>query len=54
MRYQKRNKNRVNVYLDDEFALGVAEIEAVRLHVGQTLTDDDIARLRGHDQVERA
>ena len=54
LRYQKRNKNRVNVYLDDQFAFGLAAIEAARLHVGQTLTDDDVVRLRRRDDVERA
>jgi regulatory protein len=54
LRYQKRNKNRVNVYLDDQFAFGLAAIEAVRLRVGQALSDDDIARLRRQDDVERA
>ena len=54
LRYQKRNKNRVNVYLDDRFAFGLAAIEAARLRVGQALSDDDIARLRRQDDVERA
>ena len=54
LRFQKRNKNRVNVYLDGTFAFGLAAIEAARLHVGQTLGDDDIARLRSHDEVEQA
>ena len=54
LRYQKRNKNRVNVYLDDQFAFGLAAIEAARLRVGQVLSDDDIARLRRQDDVERA
>ena len=54
LRYQKRNKNRVNVYVDDQFAFGLAAIEAARLRVGQALSDDDIARLRRQDDVERA
>ena len=54
LRYQKRNKNRVNVYLDDQFAFGLAAIEAARLRVGQALSDDDVARLRRQDDVERA
>lgn len=54
MRFQKRNKDRVNIYIDDQFALGLAAIEAARLHVGQTLTDDDIARLKAQDEVEKA
>jgi len=54
LRFQKRNKNRVNVYIDGQFALGLAAIEAARLRVGQTLSDDDVARLRMRDEVERA
>jgi regulatory protein len=54
LRYQKRNKNRVNVYLDGQFAFGLAAIEAARLRVGQVLSGDDVARLRRQDDVERA
>jgi regulatory protein len=54
LRYQKRNKNRVNVYLDGQFAFGLAAIEAARLQVGQVLDDGDIARLQVQDEVERA
>ena len=54
LRFQKRNKNRVNVYLDGQFAFGLAAIEAARLRVGQTLGDDDVARLQKRDEVERA
>ena len=54
LRFQKRNRDRVNVYIDDRFAFGLAAIEAARLQVGQTLSDDDIARLEVRDEVERA
>lgn len=54
LRFQKRNKDRVNVYLDGDFAFGLAVIEAVRLKVGQELNDDEIARLQMRDEVERA
>ena len=54
LRVQKRNRNRVNVYLDGRFAFGLAAIEAARLRVGQILTDEDIARLRQRDIAERA
>jgi regulatory protein len=52
--YQKRNKDRVNVYIDGRFAFGLAAIEAAHLHVGQTLTDDEIIRVRMRDDIERA
>lgn len=54
LRFQKRNKNRVNLYLDGQFALGLAAIEAAHLRVGQALSDEDIARLQRQDEVERA
>jgi regulatory protein len=51
---QKRNKERVNVYLDGEFAFGLAMIEAIRLRKGQDLTDAEVERLRGLDEIEVA
>ena len=54
LRFQKRNKNRVNVYVDGRFAFGLAAIEAAYLRVGQTLSDADIAQLQERDEVERA
>ncbi len=53
LRFQKRNKERVNVYIDGHFAFGLAAIEAARLHVGQSLSDEEIASLRERDEVER-
>lgn len=52
--YQKRNKDRVNVYLDGEFGFGLAAVEAVRLRVGQDLNDDEIELLRRKDGIDRA
>ena len=51
---QKRNPRRANVYVDGEFALGLALIEAAKLAKGQHLTDDDIKRLQQLDDAERA
>jgi len=51
---QKRSRDRVNVYLDDVFAFGLAALIAANLRVGMTLTDDKIAALRLADEVERA
>jgi regulatory protein len=51
---QKKNPDRVNVYLDGRFAFGLAAIEAVRLRRGQTLTDADVERLQAADDVEKA
>ncbi len=51
---QKHSKTRVNVYLDGEFAFGLAEIEAARLRVGQYLSEADMAALRTGDEIARA
>lgn len=51
---QKRSKDRVNVYLDGTFAFGLAVTEATRLHVGDKLTDEEIAALKAADEIERA
>ena len=52
LKVQTRNKDRVNVSLDGEFAFGLAKIEAIRLRLGQSLTDTDIARLKQADTFE--
>lgn len=54
LRVQKKNNQRVNVYLDGEFAFGLAVIEAAKLHRGQYLSDEDIALLREKDTRETA
>lgn len=51
---QKRNRERVNVYVDDEFAFGLPMVEAARLRKGQHLSDAEIASLKALDTVEQA
>ncbi len=51
---QKRNPERVNVYLDGEFAFGLAAITAARLQRGQTLSDAEIAALKAQDAIDQA
>jgi regulatory protein len=51
---QQRNKDRVSVYLDGEYAFGLARILAAWLQVGQELSDEKIAMLTSHDEVEAA
>lgn len=51
---QGRNPERVNVYIDGEFAFGLAMIEAAKLSTGQFLTDADIQALEQLDESERA
>lgn len=54
LKIQKRNPNRVNVYLDGEFAFGIARIVAAWLHVGQDLEDEQITQLQARDTDEVA
>jgi len=51
---QKHNKERLNVYLDGEFAFGLAMEAAVGLTVGQTLSAERIAALQDEDAFSRA
>ncbi len=51
---QKRNQERVNVYLDEDFAFGLAAFTAMKLRVGQWLSDPEIAELKASDEVEKA
>lgn len=51
---QKKNKERVNVYLDDAFAFGLNLMDAAALRKGQVLTQADITRLQYGDAVVRA
>jgi len=54
LKYQKRRRDRVSVYLDGRFAFGVPEIVAARLRVGQSLSDAEVEALREHGSVEEA
>ena len=54
LKVQKRNPRRVNVFLDDRYAFGLAAIEAARLRHGQVLSDEDIQRLKERDSFEKA
>jgi regulatory protein len=51
---QKRSRDRINVYLDGEYAFSLAVLFAVNLKVGVLLSDEEITRLRTADEVERA
>lgn len=54
LKVQKRNPNRVNIYLDGEYAFGTARIVAAWLQIGQELDDDKIAGLKSQDEREVA
>ena len=50
---QKRNRDRVNIFLDGEFAFGLAIEAANGLRTGQILSDTEIAALKDLDEAEK-
>ena len=54
LKYQKRDRERVSVYLDGCFAFGVPEIVAAGLRVGQVLSDDQVNELTERGDTEQA
>ncbi|HEY1409528.1 MAG TPA: RecX family transcriptional regulator [Promineifilum sp.] len=54
MTTQAKNPNRVNVFIDDEFACGLALEVALELRVGQVITRNDLEQLDKRDDVHRA
>jgi regulatory protein len=54
LQIQKRNKERVNVFIDGQFALAVTTLVAVTLKKDQYLSDSDIERLKDDDEVDKA
>lgn len=54
LKAQKRNHQRVNIYLDEEFAFGLSRIVAAWLHVGQELSPEEIKKLKLEDEKEYA
>jgi regulatory protein len=54
LKAQKRNSQRINVYLDGEFAFGLSRYAAAWLQVGQVLSSEKIAELRDMDAHEIA
>jgi regulatory protein len=52
LKVQTRNPNRVNVFLDGEFAFGLERITAAWLKVGQVLSDQKITELKDRDEQE--
>jgi regulatory protein len=51
---QKRNPDRLNVYLNDEFAFGISKFVAAWLSVGQTISEDKLKELVDQDEREKA
>jgi regulatory protein len=54
LKVQKKNPNRVSVYLDGDFAFGVSRIVAAWLHIGQELSDEKITDLQRQETQEAA
>lgn len=52
--FQKKNRQRVNVYLDGEFAFGISHILAAWLKVGQEINAEKISELQQEDAREVA
>jgi len=51
---QKRNRNRVNIYLCGQYAFSLDRMAAGLLTVGRSLSDEEIARLQEKDEFESA
>ena len=54
LKVQKKNPNRVNVYLDGEFAFGLSRIAGAWLEIGKELNEDRILALQSADEIEVA
>ncbi len=54
IKVQKRNPQRVAIYLDGEFAFGLARIVAAWLNIGKVLSEEDILKYREQDTREVA
>jgi regulatory protein len=54
LKYQKKNRDRVSVFLDGQFAFGLPAIVAASLKPGQSLSEAEIEALRQQGVVEGA
>lgn len=54
LKTQKRNSQRINVYLDEEFAFGLSRYAAAWLQLGQELSPEKIKELQDVDAQEVA
>ena len=54
LKTQKRNKDRVNVYLNNHYALAVSRVVAATLQEGQYLDDATIEKLKNEDARNKA
>jgi len=54
LQIQKKNKERVNVFLNDEYAFSLALSLALGLKKGQVLSSADLQALQADDEIKRA
>jgi regulatory protein len=54
LKFQKKNKERVNVHLDGRYAFSLAATVAARLKKGQVLSAEEIERLLAEDVFHKA
>ncbi|MFN8457571.1 MAG: RecX family transcriptional regulator [Anaerolineae bacterium] len=54
LKIQARNKERVNVFVDDQFAFAVTAVAAAALKKGQYLSDAEIEEFKSGDQLDKA
>ena len=54
IKVQKRNQQRVNIYLDGEFAFGLSRFVAAWLEPGRKLSETEIKKLQEEDSYEVA
>jgi regulatory protein len=54
LKLQKKNKERVNVYLDGRYAFSLVAIEAAKLRRGQLLSDQEIEDLLERESFHKA
>ena len=53
LRFQKRDKERVNLFLDSEYAFPLPALEAAQLRIGQRLNEQEIEELKAVDLRSR-
>ncbi len=51
---QAKHPNRFNLYLDNRFAMGLSAYVALRVHVGQEVTPEQLEELVRAEQIEQA
>jgi regulatory protein len=54
LQIQKRNKERVNVFIDGQYALAVTVLVAVTLKKGQYLSDAELEQFKDADELTKA